>query len=139
MKWSKVKDQERDYVLEAFNDLTMDDTPPPDEQEESEEEDEEEPGPRAEHYDSDESEDDVETMPQDGNVNSQLAVGTKDDRSYVIRGSKIGVFKHLPNKHLEFTTNISKVQTPKGKLFSPKKVMLHAEDANMVMRPRPLM
>ena len=136
VKWSKVKDQERDYVFEAFNDMTMDEAPPSDEQEESEEEEEDTSAPRDEQYDTDESEDDVDNLGRDpdGNVNSSLAVGTKDNRSYVIRGSKIGVFKHSPNKHLEFTTNISKVQTPKGKLFSPKKVMLHAQDTNMVMQ-----
>jgi len=130
-KWSKVKDQERDYVIEAFNDLTMDDAT---REEEDEEEEEESERQRSEHYDSDESEDDVEIDNKDGHVNSQLAVGSRHDRSYVIRGSKIGVFKHLPNKHLEFTTNISKIETPKGKLFSPKKVMLHAEDQNMVLQ-----
>ncbi|KAI1620759.1 VID27 cytoplasmic protein-domain-containing protein [Exophiala viscosa] len=136
MKWSKVKEQDREYVFEAFNELTMDDVP--EEQEEAEEEEEEEEdsegGQRSEHYDTDESEDDVDLDNQDGNVNSQLAVGTKHDRSFVIRGSKIGVFKHLPNRHLEFTTNISKVETPKGKLFRPGKVMLHSEDQNMVLQ-----
>ena len=138
IKWSKVKDQERDYVLEAFNDLRMDDAPAEEPEEESEEEDaddEAEPSKRrGEQYDTDESDDDVDVDPKDGLVNSQLAVGTNSDRSYVIRGSKIGVFKHTPGKSLEFTTNISKVETPKGKLFSPKKVMLHAEDHNMVMQ-----
>jgi len=63
-----------------------------------------------------------------------LAVGAKHDRSFVVRGSKIGVFKHTEDNHLEFATNISKVQTPKGKLFSPKKVMLHASDRNLILQ-----
>lgn len=135
MKWAKVAEQERDYVLEAFNDLTMDDAEAPkDEEEESEDEEPDSPGRQSEHYDEDESDDDVETHDKDGNANSQLAVGSKYDRSFVIRGSKIGVFKHLPNKHLEFSTNISKVATPKGKLFSPKKVMLHHGDESMVLQ-----
>ena len=132
IKWTKVKDQERDYVVEAFNDLTMDDAPQEDE--EDEEEGQEDDAQKSEHYDSDESADDVDVHPDDGNVNSQLAVGYKHDRSFVVRGSKIGVFKHTPNNNLEFSTNISKVETPKGRLFSPKKVMLHAEDANMVLQ-----
>ena len=91
-------------------------------------------GAQSEHYDSDESEDDVVTRDEDGNVNSQLAVGYKHDRSFVVRGSKIGVFKHTDDNRLQFSTNISKVATPKGKLFSPSKVMLHAEDANMILQ-----
>ncbi|WEW59917.1 Vacuolar import and degradation protein 27 [Emydomyces testavorans] len=136
MKWAKTKVDERDYVLEAFNDLTMEDVAEEAEEEEVEEAeaDETEDGQRSEHYDSDEEEDDVITKEDDGNVNSQLAVGYKHDRSFVVRGSKIGVFKHTPNNNLEFSTNISKVETPKGKLFSPKKVMLHAEDSSMVLQ-----
>ena len=131
LKWNKTKEDEREYVLEAFNDLTMEDALP--EEEEPEEEDADD-GQKSEHYDSDEEEDDVVVHPDDGNVNSQLAVGYKHDRSFVVRGSKIGIFKHTPNNKLEFSTNISKVETPNGKLFSPKKVMLHAEDTNMILQ-----
>jgi hypothetical protein len=135
VKWKKTDEEERQYVLDAFQDLTMEDN-----QEKEAEEEEEEPegieddGQRSEHYDTDESEDDVIVREDDGNVNSQLAVGYKHDRSFVVRGSKIGVFKHTPNNNLEFSTNISKVETPGGKLFSPKKVMLHAEDTNMILQ-----
>jgi hypothetical protein len=137
IKWEKQKENERDYVLDAFQDLTMEDQEPEKEEaedEEEEEEEEEDEGQRSEHYDTDEEEDDVLTGLRDENVNSQLAVGYKHDRSFVVRGSKIGVFKHTPNNNLEFSTNISKVETPGGKLFSPKKVMLHAEDSNMILQ-----
>ena len=137
-KWTKTKDDDRQYVLDAFQDLTLEDTEHEiqEEEEEEEEADEEveDDGQRSEHYDSDESEDDVVTREDDGNINSQLAVGYKHDRSFVVRGSKIGVFKHTPNNNLEFSTNISKVETPSGTLFSPKKVMLHTEDTNMILQ-----
>ncbi|PKY08057.1 VID27-domain-containing protein [Aspergillus campestris IBT 28561] len=140
MKWVKVKEADKEYVLDAFQDLTMEDQDAEEQQEaEAEEEEEEEEedaddGQRSEQYDPDEEQDDVVTRDSDGNVNSQLAVGYKHDRSFVVRGSKIGVFKHTPNNNLEFSTNISKVETPNGKLFSPKKVMLHAEDTNMILQ-----
>lgn len=137
IKWAKSKSDDRDYITEAFNDMTMDNAPDfeeGDEEENYESAEEENDGQRSEHYDSDEEEDDVVTRDDDGNVNSQLAVGYKHDRSFVVRGSKIGVFKHTPNNNLEFSTNISKVQTPNGKLFNPKKVMLHAEDTNMILQ-----
>jgi hypothetical protein len=133
-KWGKVTESDREYVFEAFNDLTMDDAPQEEDEDESEDEEEDLERPRSEYYDSDESQDDVERHEKDGNINSQLAVGNANDRSYVIRGSKIGVFKHDPNGPLEFTTNIAKIQTPKGKLFSPKKVMLRDTDHKMVMQ-----
>ncbi|KAI1082498.1 VID27 cytoplasmic protein [Whalleya microplaca] len=135
VKWTKVKEQERQYVLDAFEDLKMDDAPIEEEEEEElEAEEADDDAPRSEHYDSEEEQEDLVTQPEDSNTNSQLAVGYKHDRSFVVRGSKIGVFKHTPNNHLEFSTNISKVETPKGALFSPKKVMLHGEDRNMILQ-----
>ncbi|KAN0061049.1 Vacuolar import and degradation protein 27 [Thecaphora frezii] len=66
-------------------------------------------------------------------VNSQLAVGYKFDRSFVVRGNQIGVFKHTDDNRLEFDTTINKIATPKGKAFRPNKIMLHNQDAAMVM------
>lgn len=136
VKWSKIKDQERDYVADAFADLVMEDVDEREEEQEEEEDDQEmeDDRPVSEHYDSDEEQDDEEYKPKDNEVNKQIAVGYKHDRSFVVRGSKIGVFKHTPNNHLEFSTNISKVETPDGTLFTPKKVMLHNEDRNLILQ-----
>ncbi|KAL8812602.1 MAG: hypothetical protein Q9200_000897 [Gallowayella weberi] len=137
VKWTKSTDDDRQYVLDAFQDLTMEDSEHVAKEEEGDEEEEaegEDNSQQSEQYDSDESADDVVTKPDDGNTNSQLAVGYKHDRSFVVRGSKIGVFKHTPNNNLEFSTNISKVETPGGKLFSPTKVMLHSEDTDMILQ-----
>ena len=134
-KWAKVKDQaEKDYVTEAFNDLTMDDAPAVDEEDGEDDEEEEDDRPQKEKYDSDESDEDVDPHHKDEGTNSLLAVGALNDRSYVIRGSKIGVFKHMPNKRLDFSTSISKIDTPGGKKFSPTKVMLHASDRDLVLQ-----
>jgi hypothetical protein len=136
-KWNKISAAEQNYLIETLNDLELTDAPAEEEEPEEEDNDEEEEPRnrvRSESYDSDESEDDVVVRDKDGNVNSLLAVGAKHDRSFVVRGSKIGVFKHTADNELEFATNISKVQTPKGKLFSPKKVMLHMGDRNMVLQ-----
>ncbi|KAL8928448.1 MAG: hypothetical protein Q9208_001681 [Pyrenodesmia sp. 3 TL-2023] len=136
IKWTKTTDDDRQYVLDAFQDLTMEDAENAEKEDEDEEEVEEleDNSQRTEEYDSDESGDDGADRPEDGDINSQLAVGYKHDRSFVVRGSKIGVFKHTPNNNLEFSTNISKVETPGGKLFSPKKVMLHAEDTDLILQ-----
>ncbi|CAM1504034.1 Fc.00g016250.m01.CDS01 [Cosmosporella sp. VM-42] len=135
-KWAKIQERDREYVLDAFNDLTMEDAPPEGEEEEEDEEEEELEDDRAQEEEYDSDEEDESSMPKnaDGEVNSQLAVGYKHDRSFVVRGSKIGVFKHTPNNHLEFSTNISKVTTPGGKLMNPKKVMLHSEDRDLILQ-----
>ena len=46
----------------------------------------------------------------------------KYDRSFVVRGSQIGVFSHTPNKKMKYNTTIKNVKTPSGQFFSPKKV-----------------
>jgi hypothetical protein len=55
-----------------------------------------------------------------GEKNSQLAVGYNNDRSFVVRGNQIGVFKHTPDS-LEFSTTIQNIKTMDGKAFSPGK------------------
>lgn len=57
-----------------------------------------------------------------GDRNSQLTVGYKGDRSYVVRGNVIGVFKHTDDNAIKYDQSISKVATPKGKIFKPSKV-----------------
>ncbi|KAF4126156.1 hypothetical protein GMORB2_1402 [Geosmithia morbida] len=142
-KWQMVQDKEREYVLDSFGDLRMDDAPPLNEEDEEEDEagradgddDGDDGGIRNEEYDSDEEYDNTDVQGRDGGeVNSQLAVGYKHDRSFVVRGSKIGVFKHTPNNRLEFSTNISHLTTPGGKLMNPSKVMLHSEDRDLVLQ-----
>lgn len=142
-KWAKMKEKDQDYITDAFAELAMDDIEEDEaaaqlqqeeEEAEDEEDEDEDDAPRSEHYDSDEEDDDVDVKPKDTAVNKSLAVGYKHDRSFVVRGSQIGVFKHTPSNKLEFSTNISKVETPDGKLFSPKKVMLHNEDRNMILQ-----
>ncbi|KJK84340.1 Vacuolar import and degradation protein [Metarhizium anisopliae BRIP 53293] len=136
-KWAKVQEKEREYVLDAFGDLNMEDAPPLEEEEEEEEEEEheeeEDAGIRSDDYESEEDEEADEEKPG-GDINSQLAVGYKHDRSFVVRGSKIGVFSHTADNRLKFNTNISRVTTPGGKLMSPKKVMLHSEDRDLIIQ-----
>ncbi|KAF3236435.1 hypothetical protein TWF192_011408 [Orbilia oligospora] len=75
--WLKAKSDDRDYIVEAFQDITMSDVS-----------EDEEVGFEAENVDEEENPDDVsfdETtqFPDDGTheENSQLAVGTQSDRS----------------------------------------------------------
>ena len=142
-KWQKIKEQsDKDYILDQFNNLVLEDERDDQREAEAAEEDEEEDyedtdeghHQQSEDFDEDEDEDEIEIRDKDGKVNSQLAVGAKVDRSFVVRGDKIGVFKHTPDNHLEFSTSINNVATPGGKGFAPKKVMLHAGDKDMVLQ-----
>ena len=54
--------------------------------------------------------------------NSQLMVGYKGDRSYVVRGDKIGVFDHSADHEAKYISTMAKISTLKGKSFKPKNV-----------------
>jgi len=68
-----------------------------------------------------------------GAKNSLLNVGYSNDRSFVVRGSQIGVFKHTPSNKLKYCTSIKRLKTKDGKLFSPKKAILHKQDRSMLL------
>jgi hypothetical protein len=71
---------------------------------------------------SDEDDDDLAPPLVPGERNSQLAVGYKGDRSYVVRGNNIGVFNHAAGNQVKYYATISKIATTKGKEFKPKEV-----------------
>jgi len=131
--WGKAKRDEQAYVMSsAYEDVEMQDVE--DEEEdvdeiESELETDQEPG------DDGEEEEEEDTVPQiKGERNSQLTVGYKGDRSYVVRGNNIGVFSHTGGgDNVKYHATISKIATPKGKEFKPQEVMLHDQDTKMVL------
>ncbi|KAJ3035231.1 hypothetical protein HDV00_004139 [Rhizophlyctis rosea] len=138
-KFNKVKKDEQEYVMNAYQeDVEMTDAFEDalegeeewEEEKEGEEEDDEE---EMVHGEDSEDEDLAAHNADRGSKNSQLAVGYKHDRSFVVRGNKIGVFKHTDDDQLKFATTINNVKTLDGKVFSPRKVMLHNQDSSMLM------
>ncbi|KAL1946822.1 hypothetical protein VTO73DRAFT_14926 [Trametes versicolor] len=129
--WEKAKFEEQSYVMSSqTEDVEMKDV-------EDEEDDEEAIAQELDRSDDEEEEeypeeeDDVPAMPK--GRNKQLMVGFKGDRSYVVRDDKIGVFSHTGQNQVKYYASISNVSTPKGKVFSPKHVMLHDQDTKMVL------
>lgn len=57
-----------------------------------------------------------------GEKNSQLTVGHKNDRTFVVRGDKIGVFKHTEDGKFDYAATIKDLGFKKMKSFRPKKV-----------------
>ncbi|KAI9467015.1 VID27 cytoplasmic protein-domain-containing protein [Lactarius psammicola] len=126
--WDKVKADERTYVLSSgVEDVEMG----------VETDEDEEEAVLDELGDEDEDEDEIteDSGPPAGfqeGRNSQLTVGYKGDRSYVVRGDKIGVFRHKPDD-VEYVASIANLTDMKGKKFDPKNVMLHQQDSKMVV------
>ncbi|KAF8897592.1 VID27 cytoplasmic protein [Infundibulicybe gibba] len=133
--WGKVKPDERAYVLSSTEDVEMKDISEEDQDEDDEDEVFSELDPDEEASDSDleEEDDEVPALPA-GDRNSQLTVGYKGDRSYVVRGSNIGVFSHSADAGVKYYATISKISTPSGVEFKPQQVMLHEQDTKMVLK-----
>lgn len=92
--WKKLKEDERDYQKTAYiEDSEMYSIPEDEPEEEQVEEEEEEEEETDEENDSEE--DERPSFAPKGNKakNSQLAVGYKEDLSFVVQGDMIGVFK----------------------------------------------
>ncbi|EMD40749.1 hypothetical protein CERSUDRAFT_111329 [Gelatoporia subvermispora B] len=131
--WAKAKADEQAYILSSnVEDVEMRDVENEEDEEEAvvdeleqEESEEEEEGAYPDE------EDQAPDMPK--GRNSQLTVGYKGDRSYVVRGTNIGVFSHAGGSDVKYHASIGNIATPKGKSFAPKQVMLHDQDTKMVL------
>jgi hypothetical protein len=77
-----------------------------------------------ESEDASESEDDEETgsFTRKTDLNRHLAVGSKSDRSFVVKGGAVGVFKHTNDDRLEFVAAIGDLSKPSGETIAPSKV-----------------
>jgi hypothetical protein len=130
MSYSKAKGDEQRYIQEAFEDVEMaeleDDEGGQEEQEEQEDDDHSEVTASDNEYE----ESSVTDIFGSGSKNEQLAVGFKEDLSFVTRGSQIGVFAPKDDR-LNFRTTIDRVKDLHGKEFTPRKVhLLVAHAAN---------
>ncbi|BGP18906.1 Vacuolar import and degradation protein 27 [Rhodosporidiobolus nylandii] len=162
--WAKLKDEERSYARKAWleEDAEMWDAEEEEaereaqeQQEEEEDESEEESEEEAQRPESDSEEDDSDDdrAPSTSRAfsskkaplrigekkrakNSALAVGYKDDLSFVVQGDMIGVFRQQREggKKLKFVTSIVNLATPNNKSFTPGKVMLHNQDTSMILQ-----
>ncbi|KAJ2314999.1 Vacuolar import and degradation protein 27 [Coemansia sp. RSA 2611] len=83
-----------------------------------------------------ESEAGSDAAPSDGSAkNSKLAVGYKHGRSFVVRGSRIGVFRHTDSDDdIVFDTTINRVDDTRGREFTPSTMMLHEQDSALVLQ-----
>jgi len=132
--WAKAKADEQQYAIDSYNydqDTEMNDVSDEEEDVEDELSTVEEEGSE----DDDESEEGygAARMPDANGKNKLLANGYKNGLSYIARGKNIGVFRKTEDDQLEYAATISKVLTPQGKQFAPKKMMLHQQDATLVL------
>ncbi|KAJ3559138.1 hypothetical protein NP233_g11340 [Leucocoprinus birnbaumii] len=131
--FGKMKEDEQRYVMSSSEDVEMKDVS--EEDEEDEVADELEIDKESDEEDDHVQEDEDGALPPalKGDRNSQLTVGYKGDRSYVVRGNNIGVFSHTGDSGVKYYATMTNVATPKGKGFKPRNVMLHDQDTKMIL------
>ncbi|KAF8591590.1 VID27-domain-containing protein [Ramaria rubella] len=135
VSWEKVKPDERLYALQSYGeDVEMADGTTQDEEDEDEVESELDPEEEEEEEELFRPEEDPQAKAfRDGGVNKQLVVS--NERSYVENHGRIGVFKNSNDMgELQYIATINKLVAPKGKAFTPKKMMLHNQDASMILQ-----
>ena len=115
--YTNVKAEEQRYIQDAYEDVEMRDV-------ENEEEEEEEVASEEEgSADETEEEDEAESSHAfaQGSKNQHLAVGYKDDLSFVTRGDMIGVFAQKDDR-IRFRTTIDRIKDLQGNSLAPEKV-----------------
>lgn len=122
----KLKNEDRDYIANVERDdvdpMEIDDDDDTTDVEYERNVRDEMPGGRASIADVD-----------DGMVNGQLAVSANTDRSFVVRGNKMGVFRTGVDG-AAFTTAIDFTDPSKdGKRFMPSNILLHEGDTSMLI------
>lgn len=122
MSFAKAQAVEQRYIQDAYNDGDIEMGEVDDREAEVEAEEEEEEEYESAPEDEEASEDESDSEFAKGSKNEQLAVGYKNDMSFVTRGNMIGVFSHDRDK-VKFRTAIDRVKDMDGKSFTPKKVM----------------
>jgi hypothetical protein len=126
-KWSQLDDKDARYLLNPMLDVEMTSVAG-ESSDESEQESEDDYGKAT-------SSSPIKTKFSSGR-NQLLSVGFRTDRSFVARGSSIGVFKPSEDDNSLSLLASSQMTSPDGKEFEASKMMLHREDRNLLLMSR---
>lgn len=144
--WTDVPEKEKDYILDSssvplekqFDDiLHIDDRSNEERDKESSEsendsEDEDDENDHSKRIISSEAFEEPRRATSKGN--SSLTVAFRNNRSYVTRDNRIGVFKtDDEDDSLEFVAAIKNISNLGGKSIDPHKPMLYMEDRNLIL------
>lgn len=116
--YAREKPVEQRYIQDAYGDGDIEMGDAEEEEKEVEEEEKEDSSEAEDYYEEEDSQD--EAFGRESK-NEMLAVGYKNDMSFVTRGNMIGVFAHDRDK-VKFRTAIDRVKDMQGKNFTPNKV-----------------
>lgn len=124
-RWQDLPDDVQGFLSNAMTNIALD--PPSDE--DYSQWDDAAAESEAESEAEDDVTDDYSENPDNGahDINSALEVGHTNDRTFVVRGDKIGVFKNT-DRSVQYSTTIQ------GLDFDPSRIMLHEQDRALVLQ-----
>ncbi|KAI0562197.1 Vacuolar import/degradation protein Vid27 [Gracilaria domingensis] len=119
----KLKEDDMTYIEDSYRD----DVEPMDVDEEEPDESED-----RQIRESEESRRASVSNESDGMINSHLAVSANNDRTFVLRGDKMGVFA-TNDDGVMFRTTIQFKDQATGSNFNPSNILLHEKDQSMIV------
>ncbi|VEU23596.1 DEKNAAC104587 [Brettanomyces naardenensis] len=144
-RWVSVRANDQDYFVDAFNNISLSDEEMKNVEDDEEEEDADIPESRVnlgKSVSTREEEGDADFNPtrakfEENEHNKGLKIGLKNDRAFISRGNKLGIFKTDSEDHnLEFSTAIENITSSKNKSkrIDPDKMMLQKGDSIMIIQ-----
>lgn len=137
-EWRLIKETEQDYLVDTFRDVSLSDEDMPDAV--SDDDDDVEMTDSTVNMKDNESDSEDEQKTSYKNSaehNKGLKIGLKDDRAFISRGNKLGIFRtDNDDRKLTFSTAIESISSSrqKNKKINLDRMMLQKGDTTMIIQ-----
>lgn len=137
-EWRLIKETEQDYLVDTFRDVSLSDEDMPDAV--SDDDDDVEMTDSTINMKDNESDSEDEQKTRYKNSaehNKGLKIGLKDDRAFISRGNKLGIFRtDNDDRKLTFSTAIESISSSrqKNKKINLDRMMLQKGDTTMIIQ-----
>lgn len=137
-EWRLIKETEQDYLVDTFRDVSLSDEDMPDAV--SDDDDDVEMTDSTVNMKDNESDSEDEQKTRYKNSaehNRGLKIGLKDDRAFISRGNKLGIFRtDNDDRKLTFSTAIESISSSrqKNKKINLDRMMLQKGDTTMIIQ-----
>lgn len=137
-EWRLIKETEQDYLVDTFRDVSLSDEDMPDAV--SDDDDDVEMTDSTVNMKDNESDSEDEQKTRYKNSaehNKGLKIGLKDDRAFISRGNKLGIFRtDNDDRKLTFSTAIESISSSrqKNKKINLDRMMLQKGDTTMIIQ-----
>lgn len=138
-EWRLIKETEQDYLVDTFKNTSVSDEDMPDAEYGEEEDDVEmtDSTVNMKNNESDSSNEEKTRYENTTEYNNALKIGLKDDKAFISRGNKLGIFRtDDDDRKLTFSAAIEGISSSKEKnrRINPDRMMLQKGDTTMIIQ-----